>query len=58
MSSIKDKKMESIKYVIKRNESKEPMNEDKIFYRIKKLISDPRLGYLEHVSALVIAKEV
>lgn len=58
MSLIKDKKMESIKYVIKRNGSKEPMNEDKIFYRIKKLISDPKLGYLEHVSALVIAKEV
>jgi ribonucleoside-diphosphate reductase alpha chain len=58
MNSIKTKSMESIKYVIKRNGSKEPMNEDKIFYRIKKLISDPKLGYLDNVSALVIAKEV
>lgn len=58
MNSIKTKSMKSIKYVIKRNGSKEPMNEDKIFYRIKKLISDPKLGYLDNVSALVIAKEV
>jgi ribonucleoside-diphosphate reductase alpha chain len=50
--------MDSIKYVIKRNGLKEPMNEDKIFYRIKKLIEDPKLGKLENVSALVIAKEV
>jgi ribonucleoside-diphosphate reductase alpha chain len=52
------KSMESIKYVIKRNGLKEPMNEDKIFYRIKKLIEDPKLPKIDNVSALVIAKEV
>lgn len=46
------------RYVVKRDNRKELINHDKIFYRIKKLIEDPKLGKLENISALMLSKEV
>lgn len=46
------------KYVIKRSGRKELISNDKIFYRIKKLIDNPLLGKLDNVSALVLSSEV
>jgi len=56
METKNPKKM--IKYVIKRSGKKEEICEDKIFYRIKKIIDDPLLGKLDHVSSLIISREV
>ena len=47
-----------IKYVIKRDGKPEPMSEDKIFYRIKKLIDNSVLGPLKNVSALNVSRDV
>lgn len=57
-NNLSNKMNSNIKYVIKRDGRKEPVCEDKIFYRIQKLINDEKLGVLDNVSALVIAKDV